>query len=227
MAHARAAIQADVAHFLEHARLKVAAAARALGKAAGDEKDPVDAAAEAIDYDQLREAVTPRLKAVAQDGARAGLDQVGAALDQLLDQANEQAIAWAEERAGELVTQVDETTRQAVADLTAQALREGWSNDDLADALDSAEVFGPDRAERIARTETAFADVAGNLEGYRASGVVAAKRWIVADAGECDLCAELDGEEVGLDEDFPGDGGDGPPLHPNCRCDVLPVLQEE
>lgn len=211
-------MQEDIAHFLEHARVKVAAAARRLGKAAGDEKDP-DGAAQAIDYEPLRDAIEPRLKVVAKDGARAGLDQVGAALDQLLSQANEAATAWAEERAGELVKGIDETTRQAVADLTAQALREGWSNDDLADALDSAEVFGPARAERIARTETAYADVAGNLEGYRASGVVAAKRWIVADAGECDLCAELDGEEVGLDEDFPGDGGDGPPLHPNC---VLP-----
>jgi hypothetical protein len=37
----------------------------------------------------------------------------------------------------------------------------------------------------------------------------------------------LDGEVVGLDEDFPEGGGDGPPLHPNCECFVAPVVGEE
>ena len=25
-------------------------------------------------------------------------------------------------------------------------------------------------------------------------------------------------KQVGLYEEYPNDGGDGPPLHPNCRC---------
>ena len=142
----------------------------------------------------------------------------------VLGQVNEQAVAWAEERAGELVTAVSETTRQAVADLTTQALAEGWSNNDLADALDSSGAFGGARAETIARTETAAADVQGALIGWQASGVVTGKQWLVADANECDLCAELDGEVVELDGEFPD--GD-PPLHPNCRCTVLPVLSAD
>ena len=44
------------------------------------------------------------------------------------------------------------------------------------------------------------------------------KRVWIATAGACDICDELDGEEVGLDEEYPNDGGDGPPQHPNCRC---------
>jgi hypothetical protein len=34
----------------------------------------------------------------------------------------------------------------------------------------------------------------------------------------------MNGEKVAIDEEFPE--GD-PPLHPNCRCDLLPVLAEE
>ena len=79
----------------------------------------------------------------------------------------------------------------------------------------------------VARTETAYADVQGNLEGYRASGVVAKKEWLVSQDEVCPECEALDGKVVDLDEPFPGQGGDGPPLHPNCRCDVLPVLQDE
>jgi hypothetical protein len=41
--------------------------------------------------------------------------------------------------------------------------------------------------------------------------------WIAA-GDPCPECEVLDGEEVDLGEDYPGDGGDGPPLHPNCRC---------
>jgi hypothetical protein len=36
----------------------------------------------------------------------------------------------------------------------------------------------------------------------------------------CDICAELDGEIVPFGEQFSGDGGDGPPAHTACRCDV-------
>lgn len=222
-------MQAAFAAFFARAGAEVARAARGVGKAAGGADDDHDAvqAVEALDYDTVHDEIVQPLKRVAQSGAQLGLEQVGADIHQLLAQANKRAIAWAQGRAAELVTQIDETTRELVRAKVAEALEDGWTNDELADAIAEDEAFGGARAQRIARTETAFADVAGNLEGWRASGRVAAKRWIVADANECDLCAELDGEEVALDEEFPGEGGDGPPLHPNCRCDVLPVVSED
>jgi hypothetical protein len=72
--------------------------------------------------------------------------------------------------------------------------REGWSNDQLADALLGDDAFSGARAEMIARTETAMADVQGNLIGWKESGVVEGKEWKVAQDGECDECAALDGE---------------------------------
>lgn len=221
------AIRAAAAQFLFELGHRVAARAREVGKAAGDEKDDPAAAVADADYDPLRIAVEPHLRDVAKDAGRLGLEQVGVSaedLDTMLSLTNEGAVSWAEERAGELVTQIDETTRDRVRELVARAEDEGWSNDELADAIADDGVFGPDRADLIARTETAAADVQGNLIGWKESGVVEGKQWIVAQDGECDECAALDGASVGLDEEFPG--GD-PPLHPNCRCDVLPVLAED
>ena len=178
----------------------------------------------AVDYEPLRKELQPELEQIARDAVRLGLDQVDADTDVMLDQANEQAIAWAQEHAAELVRGLDQTTRDMVRTLVGEALEQGWSNDTLADELEGSEAFDDARSERIARTETAFADVSGNLIGWKASGVVESKQWIVG-AGCCDECEELDGETVDLDGTF-SDGSDGPPAHPMCRCDVLPVVKE-
>lgn len=192
-------------------------------KAAGDDKHDPTAAAEDAPYDSLGGSVYSESSRVAQDAAHLGIAQVTDPLDEMLAQANKRAIKWAEERAADLVTQIRETTRDRVRELVAKALEEGWSNEQLAAALEDSEAFSDARALMIARTETAFADVAGNLIGWQESGVVESKEWIVAQDNECDACAELAGEIVPLDEEFPE--GD-PPLHPNCRCDVLPVLAD-
>ena len=65
-------------------------------------------------------------------------------------------------------------------------------------------MFGDAQAELIARTETANAGVHGNLIGWKESGVVSAKQWIVAQDSVCDICEPFDGMVVGLDEEsFP------------------------
>lgn len=196
------------------------------------------------------------LEAITEDGAVQALAQVGIAgatgaelteaqlaeYDAMLSQVNQKAVEYAQARSAELVGMkwvdgelvenpnaawcISESTRDMIQSDVARAIEEGMSNDDLAALLEENYSFSPERAEMIARTETAFADVAGNMAGYRESGVVESKRWIVG--GDCcDLCQEMDGVVVGLDEDFPNGGGDGPPLHPNCRCDVSPVVTEQ
>lgn len=186
----------------------------------------------------------PLLEKVALDGGAQALDQIGLGDEEaMLELANAAGVDYARDRAAELVGKrveddgtvvdnpraeyaIDDATRELIRADVSTALTEGWSNDQLADAIAGNYAFSDDRAETIARTETAFADVAGNLAGYRASGQVESKQWIVGDAC-CDDCADLDGVVVDLDDDFPGDGGDGPPLHPNCRCDIVPILSEE
>jgi SPP1 gp7 family putative phage head morphogenesis protein len=121
--------------------------------------------------------------------------------------------------------QITEGTRDMLRSLTQQAIDGGWSNDEFSSAIQDSTAFSDDRAEMIARTESAFADVHGNIEGWRASGEVTQKQFLAA-PDCCDECQEIDGETVGLDDTF-SDGSDGPPLHPRCRCNILPVLSDE
>lgn len=177
--------------------------------------------------------VGPIIEAITKDGAAQALAQIGLkdSTDEMLSLVNEQAVAYSQDRAAELVGMkwvdgelvenpnpewaITDSTREMLRGDVAQAMESGMSNDDLAALLQDNYAFSDERAEVIARTETAFADVAGNMTAYRESGLVEQKKWITA-AGCCDLCQELDGIVVDLDEDFPNEGGDGPPLHPQC-----------
>ena len=62
---------------------------------------------------------------------------------------------------------------------------------------------------------------------YRESGVVVGKQWITSQDEGCPECqANMDEGVIGLDEAFES-GDTEPPAHPNCECDILPVLSDE
>ena len=222
------------------------ALADALGmeKAADEGPDPrIEKALDGIDWDwgalgTVTEPMIARLAVAAAIEAAGNLGLFDAAT---LKRVTARATAWAHERAAELVGMkwvggelvanpnaewsISENTRTMLRSSVSTAMEDGLSNSELAKAIRDDTAFSADRASMIARTETATADVQGSLAGYRASGLVEGKQWLASD-GCCDLCGELDGVIVGLDEDFPGGGGDAP-LHPNCECDILPVLPED
>ena len=140
--------------------------------------------------------------------------------NEMMTLANDKAIAWAEKRSAELVTQIEESTREFIRKDVVNALENGYSTEQLTEDLIDNYAFSDARAEMIARTELAEAMIEGNLIGWRESGVVEQKEWNVGD-GCCEECEVYDGQAVDLDDDFPE--GD-PPLHPNCRCDLSPIV---
>ncbi len=96
------------------------------------------------------------------------------------------------------------------------------------------------KALRIARTECIRASNWGALEGWIQTGLVKGKEWSAAHDA-CDFCADLDGQTWEVQEDIFRQGdvftlGDGQsmefgysdipacPLHPSCRCALLPIL---
>lgn len=190
-----------------------------------------------IDWTELGDDLEPILAAIAQDGVAQGLAQVGAKTTaDLLDQVNERAVTWAEQHAADLVTKMAETTRATLRGDLATGIELGMSTDQIAEVIGADYGFSEARAELIARTERAFADVRGNTLAYAASGVVGGLRWIVANEGDdqvCPDCEQNDDVVVPMDpetgeatEAWPS-GDTECPAHPDCRCDVLPVLSQE
>jgi hypothetical protein len=75
------------------------------------------------------------------------------------------------------------------------------------------EIFSAERAEMVGITETGRAITAGGEELFGANDDDV---WVVQ-PDCCDVCDELDGEPRSVwSLKFP----QGPPAHPNCRCDI-------
>ncbi|MEI7443272.1 MAG: phage portal protein [Burkholderiales bacterium] len=180
------------------------------------------------------------LSVVSKQGASEGLLRMGIEHDEArLDLVHSRALEWAEVRAAEMVGMkvvdgelvenpnarwaITESTREFIRGDVAIAIQEGWSTDKLAKALSENYAFSDARAETVARTEAARADVQGTLISYAEAGAIG-KKWIVGSETDCDVCAaNAEAGPIALDAEFP-DGTDGPPAHPNCVCDVIPVL---
>lgn len=123
-----------------------------------------------------------------------------------------------------------DTMATATGDLTTaldrlrQAMREGLPRGDAKAALakEIRTIFAdPMRAFRIATTEDSRALHGGQLMASKDSGLVESRTWL-ASSDACDLCQEMDGKTVGLDEPFFVDPKGGPyaviwypPYHPH------------
>jgi SPP1 gp7 family putative phage head morphogenesis protein len=203
---------------------------------------------------KARESFKKRFQALlisqAQDAAKEGLYRAlgiskaisDADFEKMFTLANEHSIEWATQYAGELIKEVEGYTHdeieRIIKDAVAKSESLGWSTDDLRrsimDSLDESGIFDEERANMIARTETAYADTMGSIFGWQESGVVSHMEWSTSASDSCDDCRELDGFTSPIDGDMTEwtmDGSvidaDAPPLHPNCRCSLLPVAIDE
>jgi HK97 family phage portal protein len=92
-------------------------------------------------------------------------------------------------------------------------------------------------AERIAQTETTRAFCQGRENAWSQSGQVVGKEWLMS-GNPCPICVALNGKKVRLGEPFARAGQvvggvrikrdiPNPPGHPNCRCDIAPLWEED
>lgn len=115
---------------------------------------------------------------------------------------------------------LEDTTVERLGNSLAEGMAAGENIDDLAARV--AELLGDEsRGEIIARTESARAASVAAMDTYGANGIGRVEWSIGGDS--CDDCVDNDGHVVKLGDAFPS-GDTEPPLHPNCRCAVLPVF---
>ena len=153
-------------------------------------------------------------------GVKAAAVEVGA-----WELANNAAAEWATGYAYDLVTGLLATTRQALQAEVAEYVRNSETIGQLVTRIRQASGFADTRAQMIAVTEVTRAFARGNLEAWKAGGVIEKRRWNTNnDELVCPVCGPLNGQVVGLDEEFDG-GIAAPPAHPRCRCWATPVVE--
>lgn len=77
-------------------------------------------------------------------------------------------------------------------------------------------------ADRIVRTELSHIQNQSTLDRYNEAGINKYKYLAEIDERNCDICQKLDGQEFNLKDAEVGINF--PPMHPGCRCTIIPVI---
>lgn len=175
----------------------------------------------------LKEDITPEITQIFKDAGIYAVSQLGVD-EPITGLLNDRALKFAETRSAELVTKIEETTRDMLRVTIRDAVEQGMGSFDLAKMIEENNAFSPERADLIASYELGTALEEGNMSAWRDSGVVTGKEWITADdeivSDDCQMNAAQG--VIGLEEEF--QSGDMNPLaHPGCRCSVAPVVSNE
>jgi hypothetical protein len=206
-----------------------------------DKDDLTDRLIEIID-EEMREYskhVEGDLVMASQAAAQDALAQLEITDTDLIDTANNVAADWAKGRAAELVGMrllddgtmiqnpdsqwaITDTTRDKIRDLVTRAFEDETPIDELADDIQNAGAFSDSRAEMIARTEVARAEVQGNLTGWQQSGLISAVEWTCSadhdDASDCECTDNEEGSPYSID------AVPDCPSHPRCACSLRGVV---
>ena len=173
---------------------------------------------------KFAEFVLPRITEIVKINGIDAMVEIG--VDVSFDVTNPLVTKWIKKRSGDLIKSILDTTKDKLRKTLAEGIEAGESIPKLANRVSAVyEEAKGSRAIKIARTETIAASNQGALQAYDQSGVIEKKEWYCAvDERTCEECSAMHKEVVGLHDSFSG-GVDAPPLHCNCRCTILPVIE--
>lgn len=101
------------------------------------------------------------------------------------------------------------------------SLARGLSKDEMVKDLQKRFDVGFSNADRIARTELAYIQEKTAVESYKKAGITEVKTIVADDERLCEVCGRKEGLITPIGEARPGKAF---LFHPNCRCDIVPVL---
>lgn len=171
------------------------------------------------------------------------LRQVGIEIPEWIERP--ETAEWIKDHTFQFARQINRTTENILKNTLTTSVQSGASISTLKKRIQEAFNLRRKEAERIARTEMNRAQNGGTVEAWKQSGVVTAQIWDAAN-DSCPFCYQMHGKTVALDGVFipEGDNAIGyvddaqvimpmnygdvrhPPLHPNCRCTLIPKVKE-
>jgi type III secretion system FlhB-like substrate exporter len=209
------------------------------------DKDAVTAILEAVDLDAfvfLLDPATKALKSTAEKTAASNLLAIQNVLDpedldEVFGRVNEAAARYGRTRGAQLVGKkwvdgelvdnpnakwaITEPTRDMLRSTVTDALDNGWTSQQLQQAIMQNEAFSASRAQMIARTELSRAASQGSRDAWKGAGLKVRKRNALSSAhegpDECDECTAQGW--LPFDEAF-ASGEQESPHHPRCACDI-------
>lgn len=134
---------------------------------------------------------------------------------------DEQTVQVLENLSLDLVKGLSEDMKKRIAFEIRDGLLRGESVRDIARRIRDAANIEKHRANMIARTETIRAFNAAAERRYRMAGVRKFKFVAALDERTCHRCGRYDGKVYELDDPT----APKPPLHPQCRCSIAPVVK--
>jgi hypothetical protein len=201
---------------------------------------------------KLIENLADTAKPYAQTIAEAGLNHGASLLPDgsfdmglLSDRASQAVVEAAKRSAVRMANSVSSSFADSIASKIGIGIQDNLTGREVADLLEESGLSS-DRAMMIARTESARAYTDGQNIAWDESGVVKGKKWLVS-PNACEFClaaqAEFGQKYIPLDQPFYEQGAvlnvggktmaldfdatSGAPLHPNCRCTVIPEIDYE
>lgn len=191
-------------------------------------------------------SLSPFVRRMVLDKAREVFDFLGIARE--LDVSSSNVRTYFETTGVKFISEITDTTFEDVKASLADGIDKGESVTELQQRVtDMFNEFTKDRASLIVRSEVIRSTNFATNEAYKQSKIVKKKEWLTAvDERTCPFCAKLDGKVVSVEEtyiengesvDAKDDEGNDvsytndyssvkyPPLHPRCRCTIIPVIE--
>lgn len=189
-------------------------------------------------FTRIQDSVFKNFDVLLRRAAESGKNEVAAAFDL----PNEVVIEFVRNYVATFAKKISDTSADELSTLLTTAYNEAWSLNETRDQLlGKFRDWDQKRATMVARSETIRASNAGALFSYQEAGIEWVE-WIAAEGDACPFCRQLHGTILPAGETFVNVGGtvdaeqDGvlrsykntyepvnyPPLHPNCRCTIVP-----
>lgn len=111
--------------------------------------------------------------------------------------------------------------QQTLEDGLVQTIVTGKKSTELKKTLQEQFNVSYHRASTLVRTETAHIETQAAQQRYRDYGITKVQFWADPDERTCPICKKMH-KKI-----FPVDAAVPLPLHPNCRCCLVPIIEDK
>ncbi|WP_404443451.1 minor capsid protein [Sutcliffiella horikoshii] len=128
---------------------------------------------------------------------------------------------WSGKHFSERIWMNQNALREALIVNLERGIREGHKLDKIAKVFDNEFGSKSYQSQRLVRTETARIISESKEHLYRENGIRQVEHLATLEKNTCSICADLDGQIFDIDD------ASRPrvPIHPNCKCDQMPVIE--